>query len=123
MATAPNPRQLAAKRRAEAFSNFRVIITVDSTQHTFRMAEVTAIDVADLRRALGITPPQLAGDLGVLPDADRAAAAVWLARRQAGERSLDYETVAASFTLGQAVSARHEDDPEEDDGGFVDPPA
>lgn len=123
MATAPNPRQMAAQRRAEAFANFRVVIVVDGAEHVFRLAEVTAIDVADLRRALGISPTDLAGELSVLPDADRAAAAVWLARRQAGERRLEYETVAEKFKVGMAVSVHHEDEPEADDGGFVDPPA
>jgi hypothetical protein len=127
MAKAPNPRRLAAKKRAEAAQNYRLALILDDNEWVFRLADVTATDVADLRRATGWRVLDLVRELstqGTYPEPDAIAAAVWLARRQAGERDLPYESVAQGVTVGSEYEASFHSDveAEEEDGGFPDPP-
>lgn len=127
MAKAPDPRRLSAKKRAEAAQNYRLNILLDGVEHVFRLADVTAPDVAALRQATGWRVLNLVSELSIpngFPEPDAIAAAVWLARRQAGERDLPYEDVAAAVKVGSEYEASFHSDAEveEEDGGFPDPP-
>lgn len=126
MASAPDPRRVAAETRAEVARWQRWVILVDGDKHVFRMGDVTASDVRELRQQSGMAIPQVvsqAEDLGsFFWDIDSSAALIWMARRQAGERDLRFSEVADTLRLDQVIEIRHEDTPEAAED-FPDPPA
>lgn len=124
MASALNPRALAAQQRSEAFVNYRIVLTLDGQDFTFRLGDLNALEVRALRREAQMTVPEMTRGVEE-QETDCVAALVWLSRRQAGERGLTFEQVASRVTAGQTVTVRHEDDPEPEgeDGGYPDPPA
>jgi hypothetical protein len=99
MAKAPRPG--AGKRAAVERSVYK--ITIDGTAHYLRLGEVSAIETGELRRATGFGLRHLGYALLADPDIDVVAGVVWLARRQAGERSLPYDTVAGAITYDTAI--------------------
>lgn len=99
MAKAPRP---GTARKAEAERQVYKI-TIDGTAHYLRLGEVSAIETGELRRATGFGLRHLGYALLADPDIDVVAGVVWLARRQAGERSLPYETVAGSITYDTTI--------------------
>lgn len=124
MAEAPDPRRLAAERRAEAARNLRYRITVDDAEYVFRLGDVTARHVRALRDEAGMRIPDLVRQV-VDPEAtwdiDCTAGMIWLARLQAGDRvSFDY--VLGELRLDQILTVADEDEPEPAED-FPDPPA
>jgi hypothetical protein len=99
MARAPRPG--AGKRAAQQQNVYKV--TLDGTAHYLRLREVSAIETGELRRATGFGMRHLGYALVADPDIDVVAGVVWLARRQAGERSLPYDTVAGAITYDTEV--------------------
>lgn len=76
-----------------------ITLTLDDKPYLFRYNELTAVDVKDCRRETGFTLNHLLGFVqGADVDIDTFAAMIWLARRQAGERALRYDAVAAQIT-------------------------
>lgn len=120
MATAPDPRKFAVEEAATRGS-IRVVLTVDDDDYTLRFGELTARDVRELREHGLTVSDVLTGVQSVVGSLDLFAAAVWLARRQAGE-DVDFDKVIDGLRLDQVVASRDEDDaePAED---FPDPPA
>lgn len=112
MAKAPDPRKLAAEKRAEVARNSRYVVTVDGESFTFRLGEVTAVDVRELRREAGMGVPEMVAQAefqaGSIWDIDSAAALIWMARRQAGDL-VPFSEVAESLRLDQVIEIRHED--------------
>ena len=110
MATAPDPRKIAAQQRADDAKNMRYVVSVDDTDYVFRFGEMTARDVRDLRRE-GLTIVNLLQGLRVA-DFDYLAAVIWMARRQAGEPNLSLDRVESEIRLDQAISTKDENEPE-----------
>ena len=109
MATAPRP---GAARRKEA-ENASITVKVDDAAYTMRMAEISARDTGDLRRATGMSVAEVMVCAQESPDLDVAAALIWLARRQNGEPKLPYDDVAGDLTYGSDFDL--EEDSEADD--------
>lgn len=126
MATAPDPRRLAAERRAEAARNARFVLNVDGDKYVFRLGDVTATDVRELRNQAGMSVPEMAAQTQDLAssfwDIDSAAALIWMARRQMGELTVPFREVADGLRMDQVIEIRHEDTPE-DVEDYPDPPA
>ena len=120
MATAPDPLKLVAEQRAESLRNLRVVLGVGDVEYTLRFGDVTARDVRELRAAGFSVGEVIAGAQGTVAELDRFAAAVWLARRQAGE-TVSFADVEASLRLDVAVSFREEDSAEPVEA-YPDPP-
>lgn len=94
---APDPRALAARERKEAAANVRWVIRVNGQGWEFRLSEMTAAEYGALKRGPGMTPGEAA--LGAMQgDFECFAAAWWLARRQCGERDLDWAETADSLS-------------------------
>lgn len=118
--TTPTPQESAvpaarrvAEQRASAAKDARFVIAVDGREHTFRLGEMTASDVRALRDQAEMTVPDLVRptyDHNALWDLAAAAAMVWMARRQAGEKGLTFAEVADNLRLDQLLVVRHEDD-------------
>ncbi len=109
-----------AEERAETLRNLRFVLSVDDVEYTLRFGEVTARDVRELRSHGLSVSDVLAGVQGTISALDQFAAAVWLARRQAGD-NVDYDTLVDEFRLDQVIGSRAEDDPEPVEE-FPDPP-
>lgn len=72
-------------------------IKVFGQQYELKSGRVTALDAQDFRKAVGVPlSAVLAGDQEV--DLDVVAGIVWMARRQRGERGLQYKEVASRLT-------------------------
>lgn len=121
MATAPDPKRLAAKQKAETARAFRYVIDLGDEEVVFRMADVTALDVGALRKVSGLGPHE-ALILAMTGEIDGMAAMIWLARRQAGERP-SWPQIAESLTLDHEIIMRPEDSPEPEEVDALDPPA
>ncbi len=106
MATAPKP----GARNRDREQDLSVTVRLDDQCFTFRLGEMSALDAGALRRATGLSFPQLMRCANDAPDLDTAAALIWLARRQNGEPTLAYETVAAGVTPRNAPSFVAEED-------------
>ena len=101
MAKAPDPRRLAAQRRAEAYKSLRWEVLIDGgPELEWLPSQMTGLDSAELQRQAGFSERDLIGRLAPdRMDLAAAAAVVWLARRHAGEQ-VTYDEVAAGLTLG-----------------------
>jgi hypothetical protein len=99
MARAPRPG--AGKRAAQQQNVYKV--TLDGTTHFLRLGEVSAVETAELRRLTGFGLRHLGYVILSDPDIDVIAAVVWLARRQAGERSLPLDQVARAITYDSEI--------------------
>lgn len=94
---APDPRALAARQRKEAAANVRWVIRINGQSWEFRLSEMTAAEYGALKKGPAMTPAQVA--LGAIDsDFECFAAAWWLARRQCGERDLDWTETADSVS-------------------------
>jgi len=115
MATAPDPRRLAARRRAEAFKALRWVVLDGDRELEFRPADMTGLDSAELVRQAGFGELELIGRLSpTSQDLGAVAAVVWLARRRL-EPQLTYAEVAGSIRLGGETVVAFSD--EDDDVG------
>lgn len=121
MARAPDPRRLAAEKRKQAADELRWVVEFDGAEHTFRLSDMSAVDVGALRREAQLSLGDLVGlvEQGVF---DAQVALLWMARRQAGEARLAFADVAADVTLGQVVYVREESGPEPEEGAPDPPP-
>lgn len=99
-----------------AKTDAEITIRLDGSAYTLRAGEVNALDASMLRRATGLSVQGLFSAAATDPDIDVIAAVVWMARRQAGETTLMYETVARQVTYDSDVEAvdEAEDDPKAD---------
>lgn len=121
MATAPDPRRLAARQKAEAAQAMRWVVDLGDEQVTFRMADVTALDVGALRKVAGMSVSE-AILLASAGEIDGVAALIWLARRQAGEKP-SWPQIAESLTLDHEIIITPEDQPEAaEEVDALDPP-
>lgn len=112
MSLAPDPRQIAAQQRADAAEKIRWRLSVNGNPVDFVLSEMTAREY----QALKDGPGKAIGDIWegcIRGQLDCMAAAWWLARRQAGEKTLDWDTVQDQLTFGDVV---YFDDAELKDG-------
>lgn len=84
---------------------------IDGTRYTLRPGQITGEDFRAYRAATSQALPLFDGastSMGI----DTLAAMVWIARRQAGERKLDYLAVEKTLTLDvlQSLEVDIEDD-------------
>jgi hypothetical protein len=98
---------------APSIADAELAISVNGTVHHFRLADATAIDARDCRRATGLGLPSLLASAAENPDIDIVAAIVWLARRQAGDRAVTFERVAKDIGYDADISVA--DDEGDDD--------
>lgn len=115
-----------AEKRAEVARWQRWIILIEGEKFVFRMGDLTASDVRELRKQSGMGIPEMVAQAELSPgtsmwDIDSSAALIWMARRQAGERDLKFDEVADTLRLDQVIEIRHEDTPEPAEE-FPDPP-
>lgn len=120
MATAPDPRRVAAERQAEANRNFRIVLTHNGQGYTFRLGEVTALDVRALREAAGTNPVEAVND-AMAGDLTALASVIFLARRQEGG-SPSWAEIAGTLTMGDTYVIDPVDTAEPAEQ-FPDPPA
>lgn len=123
MAEAPDPRRLAAERRAELARNLRYRITVDGTEYVFRLGDVTARQVRALREEAGMQVPELVRQVVIEEatwDIDCTAGMIWLARLQAGE-TVPFAAVLDALRLDQVLVVAEDYDPEPAED-YPDPP-
>lgn len=123
MAEAPDPRRLAAERRAELARNLRYRITVDGTEYVFRLGDVTARQVRALREEAGMQVPELVRQVVIEEatwDIDCTAGMIWLARLQAGE-TVPFAAVLDALRLDQVLVVAEDYDPEPSED-YPDPP-
>jgi hypothetical protein len=122
MATAPDPRQVRAEQRRDVALAQRIRIHVNDEVFEIRPSELTPAIIGDLRRETGRTFLPLMLELHQAFDLDVAQAAVWLARRAAGERlslddvQLSYGDVVWASDI-EEVPAEDADDPPVSGGG------
>lgn len=84
---------------------------IEGVRYTLRPGQITGEDFRAYRAATGQALPLFDGSntsMGI----DTLAAMVWIARRQAGERKLDYLAVEKTLTLDvlQTLEVEIEDD-------------
>lgn len=125
MANAPDPRKLAAEKRAEVARWQRWVITVnDQPPVVFRLGDLTASLVRELRQQTGMNIPEMLVQAEFQPgsmwDIDSTAALIWMGRRQAGD-AVTFADVADDLRLDQVINICHEDDPEPVEA-YPDPP-
>lgn len=101
----PGPPRPTPKATADS----SIIITVDGTAYELRPNEINALDSQACRRETGMSVRALLATAQDDPDIDTIAALVWLARRQAGEPSLAFETIAATISYGSSFDLGNED--------------
>lgn len=89
-------------------------ITVDGTNYTVRIKDLSAIDAKDFRAAVGVSLGEAM--TGTSVDLDIIAGLVWLVRRKR-ERGLPYLKVAKEISYGTEVDVNEpsDDDPGDDD--------
>lgn len=98
------PRTTPPKPKAKPPADGDAIaISVDGTVYTVRPADMTALDSQELRRQTGMSLRAVMVAAQDDPDLDVVASLVWLARRQAGERTLAFAEVAEAITYGTAL--------------------
>ena len=99
---APDPRQLAAQQRADAAARVRWSISVNGKTVDFVLSEMTAREYQALERGPGWSIGEI-WDGCTRGQLDRLAAAWWLARRQAGEKTLDWDTLLDEVSWGDVI--------------------
>lgn len=105
----PKDRQ----KRAEAVAGEGVAITVDGVKYVVREGDLSAADVAAMRREVGLSFMGVLKAAKADPDVDIIAAVVWLARRVEGERDLTFVEVAETIGYDSEIEAVSEgDEPE-----------
>lgn len=107
-----------ATERAKKDRGAGVTIKVDGKRYSVFAGDLSALDTAVLRRALGLSFRGLLEAGQTDPDIDLLAGIVWLSRRVAGEITLRYEDVAADFDYDTDVALVDDDeaDPDAPDG-------
>lgn len=115
-------RTTEANRKAGLDVGFK--ITVDGRVYQVRAGDLNGLDMAAMRREVGMTFGQLSRIPSDEWDLDIIAAIVWLARRVNGEPTLTYAEVAQEMTyddlddLGMdEADSLDEDDPGEAGAG------
>ncbi len=91
-----------------------IAVSIDGTTFVLRPSEVTASDVAALRRETGLSLRTVIDQAQNDPDLDVIAALVFMARRQAGDRSVTFDSVAAFINYESEIEAV--DVPAEEEG-------
>jgi hypothetical protein len=84
------------KKRIEGLDE-GVTLTVDGKSYTVRAGDLTGLDVAALRREVGMSFAGIMTAMGRDPDVDLVAALIWLSRRIDGETTLAFDEVAADI--------------------------
>lgn len=108
MAKAPTPG-LHSQATTPSFN-----IGYSGRSWSFNIGEVAPLDVADLRRATGLTMRDvLSSDLSSI-DLDIAAALIFLARRQSENRRIRFDDAVVGFTYGTPLEFEAVDDSAED---------
>ena len=121
-AKAPDPRtvtaELSAAERATELADIRtktaITVHVDGDEWVWRLANATVADMIALEKDVGWTLAQFLGRITAPHDPVASAVAVWLARRQHGDR-VTWRTVSEEFQIGAEFWV------EEGDSGLVDP--
>jgi hypothetical protein len=104
--------QRRAKERAAVDRGPAISITLDDEVYTLAAKDMTALDVRELRQQTGYSYNSLSAAARADMDIDLLAAVVWMSRRIAGERDLDFSTVAAgiNYTATYNISTQAEVD-------------
>lgn len=102
------------KQRKDAL-NEGLSVNVDGTVYTVRLGDLKGSDTAALRRSTGYSWMGLMRAAQLDPDLDVIAALVWMSRRLAGERLLEFDEVADELGYDSDVDIVSDEPGEEAD--------